>query len=195
MSNLIELEASYHVENFEEILRKIKEKNYKFGYKVQKQDTYYTDKKLEFIKTKTCLRTRKTNNEKLELTFKPKTTDSTEKYGKKEVNIALDVKDLEDIKFILNGLGYDEYISFTKNRTVYTKNECGFEHNIMLDSIENVGNFIELEIIAHTEEEKEKLHDELDRFTSNFECEKLKEKTKPYRDLVKDAQKINNNNV
>ena len=67
MSNLIELEASYHVENFEEILRKIKEKNYKFGYKVQEQDTYYTDKKLEFIKTKTCLRTRKTNNEKLEL--------------------------------------------------------------------------------------------------------------------------------
>ncbi len=28
----------------------------------------------------------------------------------------------------------------------------------------------------------------MDRFTSEFECEKLKEKTKPYRDLVKDAQ-------
>lgn len=188
MSNLIELEASYCIENFEEILKKIKEKNYKFNYEVQEKDTYYTDKKLEFIKTKTCLRTRKTNNEKLELTFKPKTTDSTEKYGKKEVNISLNVNDLEDIKFILNGLGYDEYISFTKNRIVYTKNEYGFEHNIMLDSIENVGNFIELEIIAHTEDEKEKLHDELDRFTSEFECEKLKEKTKPYRDLVKDAQ-------
>ena len=188
MSNLIELEASYCIENFEEILKKIKEKNYKFNYEVQEQDTYYTDKKLEFIKTKTCLRTRKTNNEKLELTFKPKTTDSTEKYGKKEVNISLNVNDLEDIKFILNGLGYDEYISFTKNRIVYTKNEYGFEHNIMLDSIENVGNFIELEIIAHTEDEKEKLHDELDRFTSEFECEKLKEKTKPYRDLVKDTQ-------
>ena len=188
MSNLIELEASYCIENFEEILKKIKEKNYKFNYEVQEKDTYYTDKKLEFIKTKTCLRTRKTNNEKLELTFKPKTTDSTEKYGKKEVNISLNLNDLEDIKFILNGLGYDEYISFTKNRIVYTKNEYGFEHNVMLDSIENVGNFIELEIIAHTEDEKEKLHDELDRFTSEFECEKLKEKTKPYRDLVKDAQ-------
>lgn len=189
MSNLIELEASYCIENFEEILKKIKEKNYKFNYEVQEQDTYYTDKKLEFIKTKTCLRTRKTNNEKLELTFKPQIADSMERYGKKEVNISLNVNDLEDIKFILNGLGYDKYISFTKNRVVYTKNECGFEHNIMLDSIENVGNFIELEIIAHTEDEKEKLHDELDRFTSEFECEKLKEKTKPYRDLVKDAQK------
>lgn len=55
MSNLIELESSYCIENFEEILKKIKEKNYKFNYEVQEQDTYYTDKKLKFIKQKHAL--------------------------------------------------------------------------------------------------------------------------------------------
>ena len=123
MSNLIELEAGYKLNDFENILKKIKEYDYKLNYKVTEQDTYYTDKDLEFIKNRICLRTRKVNNESLELTFKPRSDANTEKYGKKEVNIQLKVEDLEDIKFIIKNLGYDEYVSFIKHRTVYSKEE------------------------------------------------------------------------
>lgn len=131
MSNLIELEAGYKLNDFENILKKIKEYDYKLNYKVTEQDTYYTDKDLEFIKNRICLRTRKVNNESLELTFKPRSDANTEKYGKKEVNIQLKVEDLEDIKFIIKNLGYDEYVSFIKHRTVYSKEEFGFEHNMI----------------------------------------------------------------
>ena len=93
MSNLIELEAGYKLTDFKNILKKIKEYDYKLNYRVTEQDTYYTDKDLEFIKNRICLRTRKVNNESLELTFKPRSDANTEKYGKKEVNIQLKVED------------------------------------------------------------------------------------------------------
>ena len=182
MANIIELESSYKINNFTSLLKKITEKGYKYNYHVIECDTYYTDKDYEFIKDRVCLRTRKTNNNKLELTFKPKTDDTTEKYGKKEFNISLDVRDYDDIDFVLNKLGYKKYVSFKKDREVYSKIEKGFEHNIMLDEIDGVGKYIELEIIANTEDEKEKLHNELDRFISEFDCNNLVEKKKSYRD-------------
>jgi adenylate cyclase class 2 len=187
MSSRIELEASYHLgENYEDVLEKIKDENFKLVEDSVEEDTYFTDKNLEFVKTRTCLRTRKTNEDFLELTYKPKTDNSTEKYGKKEVNLKLDPKDYEDTKYVINQLGYIEYVSFKKYRQVYSKNIDGFEYNIMIDRIDGVGNFIELEILANTEEEKEKLRTELDRFVQRMNCNKLKEKEKPYRDIVKE---------
>lgn len=187
MASRIELEASYHLgENYEDILEKIKEQNFKLVEDSVEEDTYFTDKNLEFVKSRTCLRTRKTNEDFLELTYKPKTDNSTEKYGKKEVNLRLDPKDYEDTKYVINQLGYIEYVSFKKYRQVYSKNIDGFEYNIMIDKIAGVGNFIELEILANTEEEKEKLRTELDKFVERMNCNKLKEKEKPYRDIVKE---------
>ena len=181
MASRIELEASYHLgENYEDILEKIKEQNFKLVEDSVEEDTYFTDKNLEFVKSRTCLRTRKTNEDFLELTYKPKTDNSTEKYGKKEVNLRLDPKDYEDTKYVINQLGYIEYVSFKKYRQVYSKNINGFEYNIMIDKIDGVGNFIELEILANTEEEKEKLRTELDKFVERMNCNKLKEKEKPY---------------
>lgn len=189
MSNRIELETSYYLgEDDTNILNKIKEENFILSEEVIEEDTYFTDKELEFVKNRICLRTRKIKEDYLELTYKPRTSDETEKYGKKEVNLKIDVKDYEDTKYMLKELGYIEYVSFKKNRKVYSKLIENFEYNIMIDSIQGVGNFIELEILANNEEEKERIHDELDRFVEKMECQNLKEKEKPYRDLVKEYQ-------
>lgn len=192
MSVRIELEASYYLPTtYDNILKKIELENFLLSEKIVEEDTYYTDKELTYIKDRICLRTRITNENFLELTYKPKTDNSTEKYGKREVNITIDAKDYLDIKYVIKELGYIEYVCFKKNRTIYSKTINNFEYNIMLDEIENVGNFIELEILANTEEEKEKLHDELDKFVKLMECQNLREKDKPYRDIVKDFE--NNN--
>lgn len=186
MANVIELESSYILkENYNDILIKIKELDFKFYEHILEEDTYYTDKEETFIKNRVCLRTRKTNNEKLELTYKPKTDNSTEKYGKKEINISLNVDDYDDVKYMINELGYIEYVSFIKDRTIYTKLIDGFIHNIMIDNIENVGNYIEFEILANTEDEKEKLKASLEKFIQEFNCKNLQEKLLPYRDIVK----------
>lgn len=186
MSNRIELEASYILaKDYTNIYDKIKKENFVFISKNIEEDTYYTDKEETFIKSRICLRTRKINEDFLELTYKPKVDDKIEKYGKKEINIELKVDDYNDIKYIIEELGYIEYVSFKKHRETFSKKIDGIEYNIMIDKIENIGNFIELEILTDAEESKEKLAPKLDEFVQKFECDKLQEKMLPYRDIVK----------
>ena len=187
MASRIELEASYHLnDDYNDVLEKIKEEGFIKTEEITEEDTYYTDKDLTFIDNRTCLRTRKTNEDFLELTYKPKSDDKLEKYGKKEVNLKLDPQDYKDTKFILEELGYIEYVSFIKHRKVYSKEMNNIEYNIMIDTIDNIGNFIELEILVDTEKQKEEFHNEIDNFVKQMNCDKLKEKEKPYRDIVKE---------
>lgn len=187
MSHILELESSYYLDNnYNNILEKIKKEEFKFQKDIVEEDTYFTDRDMTFIQDRTCLRTRKTNENFLELTYKPKTDNKTEKYGKKEVNLKIDPKDYLDTKYILEQLGYIEYVSFKKIRKIYSKSINNVEYNIMIDSIEGVGDFIELEILANSEKEKDFLHDELDLFVEKMGCNYLREKKKPYRDIVKE---------
>lgn len=187
MSNVIEMEKSFILpKNYDNILENIKNNNFNFVSNITEEDTYFTDEKEIFIKNRTCLRTRKTNETSFELTYKPKTDNSKEEYGKKEVNISLNPKDSVDLKYILSELGYKEYVSFIKHRTIYEKQIDNIPHNIMIDKIDGVGSFIELEILVHTEKEQENCKSKLDDFVKLIGCEKLKDKNKPYRDLVKE---------
>ena len=106
MSNRIELEKSFILdeENEKRIQEKIKQEKFKLVGEEIEEDTYFSDKDLHFVKNRICLRTRKINDNYLELTYKPKSTEETEKYGKKEVNIELNVKDYEDIKYIITSI-------------------------------------------------------------------------------------------
>jgi adenylate cyclase class IV len=58
----------------------------------------------------------------------------------------------------------------------------------MLDTIEGVGKYVELEMIVHTKEEQESSRPELDDFVERMGCSNLKIKDKPYRDIVKEAK-------
>lgn len=194
MSNRIELEKSYYLDkNYEEILEKIQKENFKKIGEVTEEDTYYTDKDYAFIQNRTCLRTRKVDDKFLELTYKPKSVIKSKVYGKKEVNLKLDPKDSEDINYILEELGFIKYVSFKKHRKIYSKIIKNVEYNIMIDNIDKIGDFIELEILIDTEKQKEEFFNELDKFIKIMNCDKLKEKEKPYRDIVKEY--LDNNQI
>ena len=186
MSHRIELEKSFYLDDkYEQILNRIKAKNFELTDELVEEDTYFTDKELKFIEDKVCLRTRKTDNKFVELTYKPKTSLETELYGKKETNINLTIEDYDDIKYILKELGYVEYVSFKKYRKTYSKIINNFEYNIMIDKIDGVGRFIEIEILAQDYSNKEEASLKLDSFIKMLGCQELKVKEKPYRDLVK----------
>ena len=192
MSNRIELEKSFVLdeENERRIQEKIKQEGFKLVSEEVEEDTYFSDKELNFVKNRVCLRTRKINDDYLELTYKPKSTEETEKFGKKEVNIELNVKDYEDIKYIIKQLGYIEYVSFKKYRTTYSKNVNGIERNIMIDELKGIGKFIEFEVLSE-KEDKQKMLSELENFLDEFECSNLEKKIKPYRDIAKEFEDNN----
>ena len=187
MSNRIELEKSFVLdeENERRIQEKIEQEGFKLVSEEVEEDTYFSDKELNFVKNRVCLRTRKINDDHLELTYKPKSTEETEKFGKKEVNIELNVKDYEDVKYIIKQLGYIEYVSFKKYRTTYSKNVNGIESNIMLDELKGIGKYIELEVLSE-KEDRQKMLSELESLLDEFECSNLEEKKKPYRDIAKE---------
>jgi adenylate cyclase class 2 len=187
MSNRLELEKSFVIEkNLEKLLNKIEKEGFVLVSFNTEEDTYFTDRALEFIQDRVCLRTRKTDDKFLELTYKPRSDSNTERYGKREVNIRINPEDLEDIKYVIDKLGYLEYVSFKKHRRTYSKEIDGYVHNIMIDNIDGVGDFAEFEILSESTKDKEIVAEKLDNFITLFECNKFKEKTKPYRDIVKE---------
>lgn len=192
MSNRIELEKSFVLdeENERRIQGKLEQEGFKLVSEEVEEDTYFSDQELNFVKNRVCLRTRKINDDHLELTYKPKSTEETEKFGKKEVNIELNVKDYEDIKYIIKQLGYIEYVSFKKYRTTYSKNVNGIERNIMIDELKGIGKFIEFEVLSE-KEDKQKMLSELENFLGEFECSNLEKKKKPYRDIAKEFEDNN----
>ena len=187
MSKRFEFEKSFIIDkDLEKLLGKIEKEQFELVENSVEEDTYFTDKQLEFIQDRICLRTRKTNEDKLELTYKPRSDSNTERYGKREVNIRINPEDYEDIKYVIDRLGYLEYVSFKKHRRTYTKAIDGYVHNIMIDNIEGVGDYAEFEILSDSEKDKEIVSKKLEEFLKLFECHKYKEKTKPYRDIVKE---------
>jgi len=171
-----------------EMLVKIALKN---GFKETKEeieiDEYFTDIDSLFIKNRTCLRTRKTNSEDLEVTYKGKSNNLLNLFCKLENNIHVNINEYDNVLNLFTALGFYSYVEVDKKRTVYELEKNSFKYSIMLDKLTDIGGFVEFEIIADSDNtSKEVLQNKLNEFISIFKELNLKEATKPYRDIVAD---------
>lgn len=184
--NVIELEKGFVLNDNHLIKEEAIEKGFKLAHEVEETDTYFTDKDKEFVRTRTCLRIRRIDSKYMELTYKAKSSQNTERYGKKEVNIQIKPTDYEDLVTVLSGLGYIKYVEFTKYRKVYSKKDNNVEYNIMLDNIKGIGDFVEFEIITHEDVSNSEREKKLADFIDEFNMTNGVEKKKPYRDIAKE---------
>ena len=184
--NVIELEKGFVLNDNHLIKEEAIEKGFKLAHEVEETDTYFTDKDKEFVRTRTCLRIRRIDSKYMELTYKAKSSQDTERYGKKEVNIQIKPTDYEDLVTVLSGLGYIKYVEFTKYRKVYSKKDNNVECNIMLDNIKGIGDFVEFEIITHEDVSNSEREKKLADFIDEFNMTNGVEKKKPYRDIAKE---------
>ena len=184
--NVIELEKGFVLNDNHLIKEEAIEKGFKLAHEVEETDTYFTDKDKEFVRTRTCLRIRRIDSKYMELTYKSKTSKVIERYGKKEINIQVNIADYEDLVTVLAGLGYIKYVEFTKHRKVYSKKDNNIEYNIMLDNIKGIGDFVEFEIITHEDVSNSEREKKLADFIDEFNMTNGVEKKKPYRDIAKE---------
>lgn len=184
--NVIELEKGFVLNDNHLIKEEAIEKGFKLAHEVEETDTYFTDIDKEFVRTRTCLRIRRIDSNYMELTYKAKSSQDTERYGKKEVNIQVKPTDYEDLVTVLSGLGYIKYVEFTKYRKVYSKKDNNVEYNIMLDNIKGIGDFVEFEIITHEDVSNSEREKKLADFIDEFNMTNGVEKKKPYRDIAKE---------
>lgn len=186
MKNRIEVEEKFFVYNIEEIEKIAKLNKFCIKDSFFENDEYFTDIDSNYIKNRTCLRLRNTNNDALELTFKGKSNEfSSNSYAKLERNIELKIEQYDDFVKVLEKLGFYSYVVVEKNRKIYTKNIGNLVYNIMIDEIKDVGNFVEFEILSsNLNVNIDEINIKLKEFINKFSNVELKEAKLPYRDFV-----------
>ena len=110
-------------------------------------DTYFDDPLRGFSDLDFALRIRE-SGESYWLTFKGPNLDATSKM-RKELELPLaDRPSVETLKQIFTALGFREIANVSKTREHMTLSWSGTPISICLDQVEEVGEFVELEIVA-----------------------------------------------
>jgi adenylate cyclase class 2 len=133
----IEIEAKAYAKNLKEIEQKILKIGAKLTWEGEQVDTYYNHPMRDFAETDEACRIRKIKD-KTFLTYKGPKIDSITKTREE---IKVQVQDPSSISDILLKLGFREVFRVKKHRKKFLLDD--FE--VCLDSVENLGDFVEIE--------------------------------------------------
>lgn len=188
MSEHIEVEEKFYYD-FNVDLVPFIEKTLHFYKKdyLEETDEYFTDLNVNFIKEKICLRIRQNTTGCTELTYKGKSLDTLSSFTKLETTISLKKEEYPTVKNLLKALGYYSYCTVRKKRVIYTKVINSLPHQIMIDTIDNIGHFIELEILGTPQDDLKKLKHAFSNFEKMFSTYSLTKAVLPYRDFTAES--------
>lgn len=150
---MIEVEVKISVENMEEIREKLLENGFQYQKTVVETDTYFTSEHYDMRKKDKALRIRKTENldtgkVKAQLNCKGPKLDWVS-MTRKETEI--EILEPEKMEEILTELEfYPAPCKVKKTRAYYRKDNM----TAAADQVENLGSFLELEIMVKKEEER-----------------------------------------
>lgn len=181
----VETEEKYYCMEPERLIKIAEHVGFKKVKEENEIDEYFTDIDSHFIKNRTCLRIRKNGQQKMEITYKGKSDSLLGQYCKLENNISVDLDNYDHFIKLFSSLGYYSYVEVVKKRIIYSLNKENYKYSIMIDSLPEIGGFVEFEILADEGiATKKKIKKELVDFVSKFHELKLQEVTEPYRDIV-----------
>jgi len=153
---------------------KLQSHGFEFHSESTEADTYFDGP--NFIEDKICLRVRR-RGDFVEMTYKgPSHAKENGFFSKEELN--LKIEDPETAFKMLSALGFPELVTVTKSRKTYKRSADNT--GIMIDTIEGVGVFLEIEVMSNdpTQARRQILQVQKDLELTNLERTVL-----PYRDL------------
>ena len=181
----IRTEQKYYCLEPERLTNIAEKLGFKLVSKINEIDEYFTDINGEFVKNRTCLRIRKNENNKMEITFKGKSNSLLGLYCKLENNFNVDYNEYDNFVSLFSSLGYYSYVEVVKDRIIFKLQNKKYEYSIMIDNLDTIGGFVEFEILSLREDDgKEELKSELSNFIFKFDDLHLKEVNEPYSDIV-----------
>ncbi|AWR97224.1 class IV adenylate cyclase [Acidianus sulfidivorans JP7] len=179
MSDIIEREIKLKLENknLDELYNELKENGIKFIGEEKEIDIYFNSIYRDFKKTDEALRIRHYNNSDFELTYKsPKIGTITK--SREEITVKIPIEQEDNLIKILQKLGFNPVYKVIKNRKYFRDNNF----IICLDNVENLGNFIEIELDNGPENE---LVEYVNKFLAKFNI-KANKINKSYLELLVD---------
>lgn len=149
---MIEIEKKYRVPNFEGIREKLASGDFDVMSDVKpkfQSDEYFNHRQLRFELQDIALRIRHVAD-KFILTFKGPNQDATTKI-RKEVEVSLTEEDAGKMSEMFLGMGMHAVAKVCKTRDTIAIRWEGSNVEVCLDSVDEVGCFVELEIVAENE--------------------------------------------
>ncbi len=146
---MYEIEIKAYCENHDELIEKIENLGGKFTIRKTEVDVYMNHPSRNFGETDEALRIRRVNDDVI-LTYKgPKISKASKARVEKEVTVS----DFNDMKSILDNLGFIETGHVEKDRIYYVVDDI----EICVDKVKGLGNFVELEKIGADLEKTESI--------------------------------------
>ncbi len=189
MAIKVETEKKYYCLEPERLIKIAEQIGFKLISESSEVDEYFTDIKGSFIKDRTCLRIRKNDDKKIEITYQEKSNSLIGRYCKFENNISVDMNQYDNYVSLFSSLGYYSYVEVIKNRIIYKLDNNKYLYSIRIDNVDMIGGFVEFEVQSlKNNVVKEELKQSLNKLISKFNSLNLKEVMDTYRDIVANYQ-------
>lgn len=148
---MLEVEVKYPVADFVALERRLAEEGARCDGVRSEADHYFNAPDRDYARTDEALRVRRIGEANF-VTYKgPKRDARTKTRTEIEIGLAAGDKPAADFMRLLEHLGYRAVAVVRKQRRIYSTRRAGFDLEICLDDVENVGRFVELEIQAPEE--------------------------------------------
>lgn len=152
MSNTpMEAECKYRIENLERTRQALTDLNAKFIRNEVHRDTYLRHPSRDFRMTDEALRIREVDGRPF-ITYKGPRLDGPIKI-RPEIELPLVAQTVDDWLKIWTNLGFTIALTVEKKRSVYEHSFQGAPIIITLDEVDELGKFVEIERIIHSQSE------------------------------------------
>ena len=178
---ILNTENKYICKDKEKLKEIMKREGFIFKDSTLQRDEYFIDLNSKMLSKEACIRLRCTNNKEIVLSFDGTIENISSLDIKDMQKIHSDISQYENIISFLADLGYYKYVSLNILKETYVKKDKEYYYNIRIDTVENVGEFIDYSIYTESND-TEKANSIFDKFEKTLE-EALSEQVKnKYRD-------------
>lgn len=144
----LEIEQKFPIDNVDDFLQRLERLGAEEKAAVQQRDTYYNHPARDFRTTDEALRIRRTGDGAV-LTYKGPKRDSE---VKTRPEIELPLAEPQSWPELLEALGFREVATVAKSRRRFGLARGSFDLELVIDQVEGVGQFAEVEIVAEEAE-------------------------------------------
>ena len=144
----LEIELKFPVQSFESVETALAKRNVVFGPAVRQVDQYFAHPLRDFAETDEALRLRRLDH-RCQVTYKGPKLDQLSK-TRREIEFTVSIEDADNVEILFKELGHHPVAIVNKHRRQATVPWNAISVTVALDTVENVGLFVELEVVATT---------------------------------------------
>lgn len=152
MATRIKSKTKYFCNDKEKLKEFIKSEGFIFKNSTLENDEYFLDINFDMIENDSCIRVRTVNNKEVILSFEGMVKNLSQIDIKDSRNVYLDVSQKDNIIGFLSDMRYYKYVSMNILKETFVKKDKEYYYSISIDTIENVGEFVDFDIYTDIED-------------------------------------------